>query len=67
LKENVIMGQIIPAGTGVRRYRDLLVSRKDMQLLTKEDIKEEEPLVEQEEQPEEKPKRTRKKSTKSTK
>lgn len=67
LKENVIMGQIIPAGTGVRRYRDLLVSRKDMQLLSKEDIKEEEPLVEQEEQPEEKPKRTRKKSTKSTK
>jgi len=25
LKENVIMGRIIPAGTGVSRYKDLAV------------------------------------------
>jgi len=29
LKENVIVGHLIPAGTGVRRYQDILVSSKD--------------------------------------
>jgi len=29
LKENVIIGQLIPAGTGLRKYRDLLVTEKD--------------------------------------
>ena len=29
LKENVIIGQLIPAGTGLKRYKDLLVLRKD--------------------------------------
>ncbi|HEY5534048.1 MAG TPA: DNA-directed RNA polymerase subunit beta' [Ignavibacteria bacterium] len=29
LKENVIIGQLIPAGSGLKRYRDLLVFRKD--------------------------------------
>ena len=29
LKENVIMGRIIPAGTGVSRYRDLSVTASD--------------------------------------
>ncbi len=29
LKENVIVGQLIPAGTGLKRYRDLLVVKKD--------------------------------------
>ncbi len=29
LKENVIIGQIIPAGTGLRKYKDLLVSHVD--------------------------------------
>jgi DNA-directed RNA polymerase subunit beta' len=29
LKENVIIGQIIPAGTGLRKYRELLVSHVD--------------------------------------
>jgi DNA-directed RNA polymerase subunit beta' len=29
LKENVIVGQLIPAGTGLKKYRDLLVLKKD--------------------------------------
>jgi DNA-directed RNA polymerase subunit beta' len=29
LKENVIVGQLIPAGTGLKRYRDLLVVKKE--------------------------------------
>ena len=32
LKENVIIGQLIPAGTGLRKYRNLLVSTKDVLL-----------------------------------
>jgi DNA-directed RNA polymerase subunit beta' len=30
LKENVIMGRIIPAGTGVSRYRDLAVTASEV-------------------------------------
>ena len=29
LKENVIVGQLIPAGSGLKRYKDLLVVKKD--------------------------------------
>jgi DNA-directed RNA polymerase subunit beta' len=29
LKENVIVGQLIPAGTGLKRYKELLVLKKD--------------------------------------
>ena len=29
MKENVIIGQIIPAGTGLRKYRELIVSHVD--------------------------------------
>ena len=29
LKENVIIGQLIPAGTGLRKYRELIVSEKE--------------------------------------
>ncbi len=29
LKENVIVGQLIPAGTGLKRYKELLVVKKD--------------------------------------
>ena len=29
LKENVIIGQLIPAGTGLRKYRELIVTEKD--------------------------------------
>ncbi|GJQ21140.1 MAG: DNA-directed RNA polymerase subunit beta' [Bacteroidia bacterium] len=31
LKENVIMGHLIPAGTGQKQYRDLLVTLKDVE------------------------------------
>jgi DNA-directed RNA polymerase subunit beta' len=33
LKENVIIGQLIPAGTGLKKYRDLLVSHVDKHLM----------------------------------
>jgi DNA-directed RNA polymerase subunit beta' len=34
LKENVIVGQLVPAGTGLRRYRDLVVgSKKELEAL----------------------------------
>ncbi len=29
LKENVIIGQLIPAGTGLRKYRDIIVTEKE--------------------------------------
>jgi DNA-directed RNA polymerase subunit beta' len=29
LKENVIIGQLIPAGTGLRKYREIIVTAKD--------------------------------------
>jgi DNA-directed RNA polymerase subunit beta' len=29
LKENVIIGQLIPAGTGLKKYRDILVTHKE--------------------------------------
>ena len=29
LKENVIVGHLIPAGTGLRRYKDILVTPAD--------------------------------------
>jgi DNA-directed RNA polymerase subunit beta' len=29
LKENVIVGHLIPAGTGQRKYNDILVTHKD--------------------------------------
>ncbi len=46
LKENVILGRLIPAGTGLKEYRDLLVSSKnDKSVSSKE---EEDSLVEAE-------------------
>ncbi|RPI19355.1 MAG: DNA-directed RNA polymerase subunit beta' [Ignavibacteriae bacterium] len=48
LKENVIVGQLIPAGTGLKKYKDLLVLRKD----------ETQPV---EEEPVKKPRKSRKK------
>jgi DNA-directed RNA polymerase subunit beta' len=41
LKENVIIGQLIPAGTGLRKYRELLVSHVDKHLMDDELIEEE--------------------------
>ena len=29
LKENVIMGHLIPAGTGLKKFRDIIVSPRD--------------------------------------
>ena len=29
LKENVICGHLIPAGTGLKAYQDIIVGRKD--------------------------------------
>jgi DNA-directed RNA polymerase subunit beta' len=33
LKENVIIGQLIPAGSGLRKYRDILVSHIDKHMM----------------------------------
>jgi len=33
LKENVIVGQLIPAGTGLKAYKDLLVLKKDEEIV----------------------------------
>jgi DNA-directed RNA polymerase subunit beta' len=30
LKENVLIGKLIPAGTGMARYRDVVVSKANM-------------------------------------
>ncbi|MGB9697045.1 MAG: DNA-directed RNA polymerase subunit beta' [Ignavibacteria bacterium] len=40
LKENVIIGQSIPAGTGLRKYRDLLVSHVDRHMMEFEEEEE---------------------------
>ena len=64
LKENVIIGQLIPAGTGLKKYRDILVSHKDKHLMDEET--ETESVAVEEEEPV-KTKRTRKtKSKKET-
>ena len=34
LKENVICGHLIPAGTGLKNYQDIIVGRKDEQMST---------------------------------
>jgi DNA-directed RNA polymerase subunit beta' len=36
LKENVIIGQLIPAGTGLRKYREILVSHADRHMMEEE-------------------------------
>ncbi|MFC1548065.1 DNA-directed RNA polymerase subunit beta' [Candidatus Neomarinimicrobiota bacterium] len=50
LKENIVMGRLIPAGTGLSRYRDILVANPDPEL-EEEDVVQEapeasEPMVE---------------------
>ena len=40
LKENVIMGRIIPAGTGMPRYKNTFVKREFMPLLTEPTVEE---------------------------
>jgi DNA-directed RNA polymerase subunit beta' len=47
LKENVIVGHLIPAGTGNRRFDDLIVgSNEEYELLTREIIQDEQTLSE---------------------
>ncbi len=47
LKENVIVGHLIPAGTGHRRFDDLIVgSNEEYELLTREIIQDEQALSE---------------------
>ena len=36
LKENIILGQLIPAGTGIRRYYDMFVSSENGNIFGRE-------------------------------
>jgi len=47
LKENVIIGQLIPAGTGLKKYKDLIVLPKDIDI-SEEEKKEEKEVSEKE-------------------
>ncbi len=67
LKENVIIGQLIPAGTGLKKYRDLLVSHKDKHLMDEEEPVEEKVELEKEIVEEEKTKEKKKRKTKTKK
>ena len=40
LKENVIMGRLIPAGTGLRKYKELLVSSRNDNIIEAHEAKE---------------------------
>jgi DNA-directed RNA polymerase subunit beta' len=53
LKENVIIGKLIPAGTGIRRYRDVRLDVDQLQFDDEEDeidFADDEELTEEEEQ-----------------
>ena len=41
LKENVISGKLIPAGTGLRKFRELLVKPKELVAIPEEEMEEE--------------------------
>ncbi len=45
LKENVLVGHLIPAGTGLKRYQDIIVGSKEEYEALTESKKEEEPAV----------------------
>ena len=42
LKENVLIGKLIPAGTGMRRYKDIAINTADV---VQEDIEENEDIT----------------------
>jgi len=42
LKENILMGHLIPAGTGLRKYNDILVSEPDQEIEEWDSIRERE-------------------------
>ncbi len=46
LKENVIMGHIIPAGTGLKRYKDIILTEKEKIEETSEETEISEPVTE---------------------
>jgi DNA-directed RNA polymerase subunit beta' len=58
LKENVIIGQLIPAGTGLKKYREILVSHKDKHMMDEEAVAQ--LVVEEEKAEPEKEKKVRK-------
>ena len=41
LKENVIIGKLVPAGTGMSRYRNIVISAEDDDMMEDEIIDEE--------------------------
>ena len=45
LKENVIIGKLIPAGTGMKRYQDIKISSTDNYIEEDEDESGEDELV----------------------
>ena len=49
LKENVIMGHLIPAGTGLKKFRDVLVTSKETSLVAEKPVEEPETATEEEE------------------
>jgi DNA-directed RNA polymerase subunit beta' len=51
LKENVIIGQLIPAGTGLKKYREILVSHKDKHLMDEEAVAEVAAIAEEDVEP----------------
>jgi DNA-directed RNA polymerase subunit beta' len=59
LKENVIMGHLIPAGTGQRKFRDLIVLPKEAVLTTVESEEQKGESVEAAEEEKKKKKKTR--------
>lgn len=46
LKENVVMGHLIPAGTGLKKYRNIILTSEEaeVQAETKEKVEEKEPI-----------------------
>ena len=49
LKENVIMGHLIPAGTGLKKFRDVLVTSKETPVVSEKPVEEPEPVTGEEE------------------
>ena len=49
LKENVIMGHLIPAGTGLKKFRDVIVTTKEAAVVAEKPVEEVEASVAEEE------------------
>jgi DNA-directed RNA polymerase subunit beta' len=59
LKENVIMGHLIPAGTGQKKFRELFVEPPIVEVATEGEVKEEEAVAELMEEPKERKRKSR--------